>query len=461
MRRIFHIAIILFLGVACREKFHEITSVEERVATAKGNLKDLLTAPANGWKVNYQPEEGSGTFYMILDFDENGTVKISSDLPADSGVYYNEVIPYRIDAGQAIELIFETYGVFHYLFELDQASFGAEFEFLFVEEDGGSLTFESKTDATNPSKIIFEEASSADLNAFSREIAENFQAYTGQSPKLFGGVNPTQHLHLSNIDYSVLWSIDLQKRTVTFDVAGNGATIDEVLSGNYVSISQSSGFTFLNGKIIFDSPVQLNAGNGSLTLSEVTLNDFSETGPSICPGSGVPTPVYSVSVGGNSGTLGKNLFNSSGLGFEPKSSSFYSVNIPYVLDDSLRSLSEDGSIAQLLPDASGFVVTYGLEADSIPANSVGFIVDMGDASELYLREMEITAFGNAFTFNLLDSYYYSTTPTAEEAQALEAITDEIFDGGSATAYAYDLPVQGLTVYQFFIPCNGYEFILVK
>lgn len=459
MKRFIYIALMLLTVMACEEDTSHLPPVEVRVVEAIDELRDELTEPANGWKLNYRPVPGSGTFYMILNFSKDGTVTIYSDLAADTGAYYQQNIPYRIDASQGIELIFETYGAFHYLFELDQASFGAEFEWMYVEEDNGDLYFKSKSDLISPTIIVLAQATAADKDAFSREIAENFQAYDGQSPRLFGGADPTQQLYLSELNYSVFWSVDLQKRSAYFDIAGDGATVAEVLAGNYATLGVATGFTFMNGQLIFDNAVELRTAAGSVTLSAITLGTFSQIGDPLCVG-GKATPHYTVTMGNYSGTLTKNLFNSSGLGFDPQPSSFYAVNIPFVLDDSLRSLSETGSIAELLPNASAFVMTYGLESDSIPENSVGFIVEASDGSgELYLREANITALGNGFQIELQDSYYFGATPTAAEEAALQSITDEVFEGG--TVYAYELPIQGLTAFLFYNPCNSYEFLLVR
>jgi hypothetical protein len=457
MRKILLSLLIVSLFTACQEDETGLPSVENRVSTAIENLRDDLTDPSEGWKVLYQPTSASGAFFMIMKFKTDGTVTISTDLAANAGEFHEQTIPYRIDAGQGLELIFETYGALHYLFELDQASFGAEFEFIYEEKDDGDLYFRSKSDLNDPSSIVFTPANATDASAFSREIAENFDLYAGQSPRLFGGANPTQQLYLSDLDISVFWSVDLAKRTVLFDLAGSGSTLEEVLSGTHVSLNQSSGYTFMGGKIIFNQPIQIKVGGKGFELSELTLGDFSETGAPLCETSAEPTPVYNIPGGGS---LTKNLFNSSGLGFEPQAGSLYSVNIPFIFDDSLRSLAEEGSISQKLPNALAFIMTYGFESDSIPANSVGFLVeDEQENSAFYLRSFTPTAVGNRLQIDWLDNYYYSSAPTPEEEAALTEILDEVFDGGSV--YAYDLPIRGLTVYQFYNPCNGYEFVLVR
>lgn len=459
--KLIYILLATFIAFSCDDDSPNLPSVEERNETAISNLRDLLTDPGSGWKVNYQPTPESGSFFMIMKFDEDGTVNIQSDLAAEAGVYYDQTISYRIDSGLGLELIFETYGVLHYLFELDQASFGAEFEFLYDHEEDDNLIFMSKSDVSDRSTIVFEPASPSDAAAFSREIAENFDSYTGQSPRLFGGANPSQQLYINNMDISVFWSVDLSKRSLLIDVAGSGSTIQEVLDGNYQTIGESTGYSFLNGNLVLSTPVAINTGGQNFTLSEIQLGEYGLSGDPLCLGSEELTPSYTVTVpGAGSGTLTKNLINSSGFAFTRQSQSIYSVNIPFIFNSNLESLYEEGSINAKLPNAIAFVMTLGLESDSIPENSVGFILEYeNDTTEFYLRSFDASLTGNLLEVSLLDDYYHTGTPAAIEEQALIEITDEIFEGGSV--YAYDLDIRGLTAFQFYNPCNGYEFILVR
>lgn len=108
-------------------------------------------------------------------------------------------------------------------------------------------------------------------------------------------------------------------------------------------------------------------------------------------------------------------------------------------------------------------MTLGIEHDTIPANSVGFILEYeNDSTELYLRNFDLNVSGNLLEISLLDEFYHSGhtgSAAPGEEQALIDITNEIFEGGAV--YAYYLPIRGLTAYELFNPCNGYEFILVQ
>ena len=171
MRQVLPILTLMFIILAGCNKGEEpkLPSVEERVKEAVENLEDLLTEPANGWRLNYQPTFESGTFLILLDFRNDGTVRVQSDVSANDGEFRDQIIAYRIDSSQGLELILETYGVFHYIFELEQNSFGGEFEFVFVEESDDNLIFRSKSDQFNSTILTFEPGSSTDSNLISTE----------------------------------------------------------------------------------------------------------------------------------------------------------------------------------------------------------------------------------------------------------------------------------------------------
>ena len=132
--RIRYLWLLLIIVWGCEDdEGSRLAPVDERVSEAISNLRSELMAPADGWKLEYQPTPDAGVFLMLLDFSES-EVTISSDVPDDEGAYFEQTIPYRIDNALGLELILETFGVFHFLFEQDQASFGAEFEFIFQEK---------------------------------------------------------------------------------------------------------------------------------------------------------------------------------------------------------------------------------------------------------------------------------------------------------------------------------------
>jgi hypothetical protein len=182
--RFYYFWIVLGLLISCKDDDNNVfdQSADERVAAAIGELKDELTAPANGWRVKYRPENESGSYYVLMKFDDKGYVNIKTDLAANNGEFHEQTITYRIDNSLGLELIFENYSFFAYLFEQDQATFGAEYEFLYANKTpDGELVFVSKTDVGTPSTIVFEEANANDEALLGREVSENLTEYNSSA----------------------------------------------------------------------------------------------------------------------------------------------------------------------------------------------------------------------------------------------------------------------------------------
>ena len=215
--------------------------------------------------------------------------------------------------------------------------------------------------------------------------------------------------------------------------------------------------------MILSSPLIMNIDGSEITINELTLNSFDDAGGgSLCPISSDVTPTYTGTAGTNGAfTMSKTLFNRSGDTFTASVNGLYSVNIPFIFDDSLQSLSDQGIINQSIPTAVGFLMTYGFESENIPAYSIGFITEVGDSVDIILREFEpTTSIGNQVNIVFKDSFYQSDNIiSAEDSTNMITVTDDIFSGG--TVYAYEYPIQGLTVFRLFNPCNRFEIFLVQ
>ncbi len=458
MNRYLSTCIILILALfGCTgDDSPKLPSFEERVSTAINGLRADLIAPGQGWRLEYKPTPESGVFFMLLEFTEK-EVRIQSDVVANDGFLFDQTIPYRLDNAHGLELIFETYCVFSFLFEQDRATFGAEFEFIYKEKKGENLIFESKTDITNPTILEFEPANSGDENLFSREIAANLTAFSTVSPQALVPEPPRQQVVLEDRNISVFWSLDNQKRNIVSEFAGEGTTIAEIITNGGVLLNHSSGYALLDGFLVLQEPLLFSLAGQNITLERIALQDFSMTGPSFCPTGPDNGPKYQgTSPGIGDVTMLGTLLSTSGQGFQ---SNVYTVNIQFVIDGDGNSLSQVGIIAEHFPDATGFVFFYGVDLldPNIPIYSVGLILDDG---EIYVREFEQTVTEiNRVKIILTNNYFHSGTPKPGDQQNLKEVTDEIFAGG--ITYAFDLPVTGLTVFRLYNPCNRYEVFLVQ
>ena len=449
--------ILAALISGCKDEKSNIPSVEERISAATNSLRNELVAPVNGWKLEYQPTPDAGIFLMLLDFEENGNLTIHSDLADNNGEFYEQTISYRIDNSLSTELIFETYGVFHYLFELDQASFGAEFEFIYEGKEGNNLIFTSKSDYIDPTVLVFEPAGSNDEALFTRDIAENLIKFTNDGPQALIAVTPGQQLVLEDKNISIFWTLDNSKRNIVIDMIGAGTNVEDIIaSSSWYPRDHFTGFSLSNGSLKLVEPFSTFFNGQNITVSSINLNNFDASGgPSFCSTGTDTTPTYSGTAAGlGKVTLRSTLLSGSGSGFIH---SVYSINVFYIFDESGNSLSEDGIINEKFPNASGFVFLYGvaLVNPDIPIYSLGIITDDG---ELYLREFDPTdTEGNFINLNFNGNFYYTITPPEGTEQDLIDVTDEIFAGG--VVYAFDFPQSG--VYRLYNPCNRYEVFLAN
>ena len=451
-----YLFIILALIGCTGDDSPSLPPFEERVNTAITNLRTDLMAPSLGWRLEYKPTPQSGVFFMLLEFTEK-EVRVQSDVVANNGFFFDQTIPYRIDNALGLELIMETYGVFAYLFEQDQATFGAEFEFIFKEKSGENLLFESKTDVFNPTILVFEPASSGDEDSFSREIAENLDAFNTASPQALVPVPPQQQIVFEDRGISVFWSLDPQTRSIVSQFAGEGTTVDEILANGGILLNHNSGYALLDDFLVLQEPLLFSLAGQNITLERIALENFDMNAPNICPTEPSNGPRYRGQSPGNGDvTMLSTLLSLDGQGFVEN---VYTVNAFFVFDGDGNSLLEDGVIGEHFPDASGFIFLYGVQLTNpdIPIYSVGLILENGD---LYVREFEPTVTEiNRIKINLVNNFYHSGTPGPGDQQGLIEITDEIFSGGEV--YSFSFPATGVTVHRLFNPCNQYEVFLVE
>ena len=79
--------ILIFLAgmfFSCdNEESTSLPSAEDRKSAAIKDLKGKLVGAVNGWKLEYRPNIDNGVYLMLLDFHEDGTVTIHSDVVDD------------------------------------------------------------------------------------------------------------------------------------------------------------------------------------------------------------------------------------------------------------------------------------------------------------------------------------------------------------------------------------------
>ncbi len=469
MRPLLLIVFAGFMTFSCRDEEPTIPSVTERVAAAKENLVAELTAPSNGWKVNYRPNNSSGSFLILLDFDANGNVQIRSDVIAEGGEYLESNITYRIDASLNIELIFESYVVFHYLFDLGNGALEGEFEFIYERAEGQNLVFSSKSDLESITEIVFEPATGNERSEFSTTLFEQIDAFQGNGPVtigefIFGQSNlesPRQQLVLAEENISLFWLIDITGRFIIAELAAEGTTESEILANdNFLVLNQFSGYTFRDGKMILNTPISFTLDDQPYIIDQLEIGEFTENGPQLCAGTGTQTPTFNASSEpyGDASII-KSLISSDGSGFVENG--IYLVNAFFIFDEEGNSLQEEGVINDNLPDAGALVFFYDIENDTLPDNMLGFIATdtLGNTKWIF-NEVEPVKELNRISFNFSDQFYTLGDVSSSERSAVLGILEEVFSGNTMYIYDFDY-FDGLTIYWLYNPCNGYELLLVE
>lgn len=441
----------LFIG--CTNDNGNLPSVEERVAEAIRDLRTDLVAPTNGWRLDYRPVFDAGTFLILMDFSEDGTVRIQSDVQANNGEFRDQVISYRIDSSQGLELILETYGVFHYLFELNQATFGAEFEFDFNEVVGDSLFFTSKTDG---SELAFGPATSNDENLISTGAESSLAQGVFQTGNLAQiGNFGTFNIYLPADDATISATFNLDKRIANIHGIAAGQTQSEIATNNSgTKIDFSSTYGYIGEAVVLDQPSTFSFGGKEYTISELPVENFSQSTGSFCAGqtdslvnlssNGVP------SLGNIS--LQSSLFQTHSNFQGPDA--FFSINHVFLYDQDDNSIS--GQIEAVFPDVAAFQWYYGLELDTGTFNGAGFVtVDDLGAVKFYLRGFDLVQSGNYLTLTFNDSDLITDEDIPDQLRTdFEALMDQILDQGNV--YMLDLTTNIPGLWEFYNPCNRYK-----
>ena len=464
MKKCFFAFLLVIWLFSCNDNSHlDIPPIEERIAQSSQELIDQLTNPDFGWRLDYRPTTNAGTFLILLDFNNDGTVRIQSDVADENGIYLDQTVSYRVDQDLATELILETYAVFHYLFEQNQNSFGGEFEFIFEGEESGNLIFSSKSDLGIPTELVFQPAQLSDDDLISTEIVSQLSQGSYRTGTLAGiNATPVYQIYLPSDNVSIFSSFDLSNRRALVHGAAIGRTFDEVTtSATTTNINRTTDLSFLSEEVIFENPVTFSIDNRSYTLSSFNGSNFQVLDTSFCVGS---TDTY-VSLEASLASIGTSEMNSSLFtshsAFIDDDTEFYQINDLFMFDENDNTIQED--VLSAFPNSIVFVlvvngVPRGFEDGTF--TGLGWVgVDQNNSLEFFLREMDITnSTGNLLELSLTDGTFITVADSLDERDALFSLTDRVFEGGSLFGLE-SLSTDNL--FEVYNPCNGYKFFLIE
>lgn len=448
MKKGVHIIWILIVVLTSCKNDDEVAifekTADERVAEAIANLKQDLTAPANGWRIKYRPESGSGSFYVLLQFNEDNTVNIKSDVGYNDGEFFDETVTYRIDSSLGLELIIESYSFFSFLLEQGQASFAAEYEFNFVNKTpDDALVFSSKTDLGAPTILLFEQASPTDINLLGPTVSTNITTMADDFDKFSTSVR----LVYDNRDLILYLVLDDFARTISITAASRkgNTQITQDLSFN-------SPYFFKGDSLVFDSPFSGTVLSNSISIKGIKFSTLTEQSLMICT-EPITLHSYSGTTSGNDQVkLETGLLDVSGKNFAQASDFFVAPN-ENIFNNGFRVFQQ---IQQDITGALAMQLYYNYnDGSGIPFNAIGFLIQNPDASITFaLREFTPTLTDNHIVFNFTgDVSVFGNQNTPANVQNVNIYLDAMTQGDNT--YVFELADN---LYEFYNPCTGWSFV---
>lgn len=448
MKKIFYLSMVMvMIFTSCKDNDVNIfdKTADERAAEAIANLKSKLIAPANGWRVRYRPENTSGSFWVLMQFDSEGHVTIKSDVSADEGAYHEQTVTYRIDSSLGLELIIESYSFFAYLFERDDASFLAEYEFLYANETpDGELVFQSKSDRGNKTILLFEPAEAGDEDLLGLELAENLDLMSQDIER----ISSSYRLVYQNKDIILYLSMDEMRRVLTISTASRKAN-----TASTREIGFSTPYIIEGNAIVFDEELSGTFVGSSIKIKSITLNDLSD-GTLMACGAPVAIHNYEGTTSNNDDVvLETTLLDANGKKFNREP--FMSAPIQYIFNN---GVSQGAQVAEDIKGAAGMQLYYNADiGDGTPFTALGFVILNADGTRTFaLKEFTAVITDNHVTFTFADDFtIFENEDTEAELNNINFYLDKISEGDETYVYEYS---DG--IFEFYNACNGWSFVFL-
>jgi hypothetical protein len=440
----------IFFLFSCQEDDINLfdKTADERVAEAIAALKEDLVEPGNGWKVQYRPELTSGSFYVLLDFNADNTVTIKTDLGVNEGEFFEQTITYRIDNSLGLELVFESYSFFSYLFELDQATFGAEYEFNFVTKNSDdNLVFSSKTDLSTPTTLLFEKASANDISLLGKTLAGNLNLMSNDIDRFSSSLKLTY----TNKDLILYLSLNESTRTLSLNSASK-KTDTQVTQ----ALDFDTPYVIKGDSIVFDTRFSRSLFGSSTAIKSIKFAALSDASINICA-EPIPIHVYDGVTSANDPVLLETaIAEANGKRFAARSDFFF-CPLNFVFDNGQSVGSE---IETAIPDAVEIHLYYNVRLnDGTDLYGIGFVLRNSDGSTTFaLREFVPILNDNNLVFNFKPGFRFFGNPNPDAANLapINTYLEKLSEGDKTYVFEFDNDI-----YEFYNPCNGWSFVFVN
>ena len=445
---LFSLAFAILLGVlsACGGNDEELIfdkSADERVAEATSTLEQKLAAPTNGWIMRYQPVPESGTYNVLLNFDQDGGVRIRTDFGANDNEFYDQRNTFRVDNSLGLELIVESYSFFSYLFERDNASFEAEYEFVYVNETpNGELVFTSKTDLsfTSSTIIVLEPAPDNAESLLGRSLNNNLDLLS----ETLALTSPVYRLNYANRDLSLYLSLDSDIRNVSFTYA-------TTLSGERGQpVTFTTGYTIEGNSMILAEPLAGNFSGNEITLSAINFSELVDAPGLLACNQTIPIQQYQGTTAemNEAVALLPTFFDPAGASFRDDFT-FFNSPLGFFFDN---GTSVGQQMADEIPGVNSFQFYY-IDDQDEPFIAMGYLIlGENDNATFALKDFTATVDDNRIQFEFADDYtLYNDTTAMVNTEALDFYVNKLTENNEA--YLFKLSEN---VFEMYNPCNGWS-----
>jgi hypothetical protein len=439
---IYSLSLLFVVSTACDDDDINVfeKTADERAAEAIASLKEDLVAPARGWKVKYKPVDEAGSYYVLMDFDEDNTVTIKTDLGANGGEFFEQTITYRIDNSLGLELVLETYSFFSYLFELNQATFGAEYEFIYVNKTpDDELVFTSKSDLADKTILLFEEATAADENLLGPEVATGL----GELSQDLNRFTPSLKLTYEDKDVVIYLVLNDVNRIIFFSTIARKSDLNISQSLNLLTSYYIEG-----NSLVLETPLSTTFAGSSISIESIECNTPGETQLSICTDPFTVHTYSGVTSAGDDVLLETTMYDLSGGTFSSVSD-IYLAPLGNILKN--RAIIAD-SIAKEIPGAQVMYLLYDAELnDGSVVTGIGFGVENKDNTfTIVIREFTPVHDQNNIVFNFKPGFrFLGNEQTDADLDKINTFLDALAQDGKTFVFK-----PNEIAYEFHNPCTG-------